>query len=495
MTPLFQKLYESVIHDLDEDLWKTTLGESEELRVAVDLMRRIKKDFPGEIYIVGGVPRDILMGSEVDDVDLATNIPFEELSQKYELKNISKNDSQPVYKINFKGYSLDLAQFRKDSEGAIGRNDNVSTIVSDFETDTKRRDLTINSFGLNENGQIVDYQGGMEDLKNKIIRTVGNPKDRFMEDATRILRVARFAGKMGFEIDSETKTAMGELKKILQDPKMISQESIAKEFYKAAKSGTSLRKFIEHLLDTRIAHDILPELTAMEDMWHDTEHHPEAEGNVLGHILECLSASKSKDPIVNLAILFHDFGKAVTQAFKKHGERASSYHGHEGAGVPIVQAIFDRLKFNVVSAQEKKHILYAVEKHMLIHNLPQLNIKTLAKVVNSPGWDILKQVAYADEASRHGKFNAEEFEERVSAAERNVSKLGNAEELRKKIKEIIDGKKLMGWFDDLKQNPQKIGKVLPKLKDYVLQELNSGQTPSDDILYKMASEILYNETQ
>lgn len=492
MTKRFNRLFESVKHDLDKKTWDTYLSSNEELRVAVDLMRKIKTQFPdGEIYIVGGVPRDILMGNDVDDVDLATNISFEELSEFYELRNISKSESQPVYKINYNGQSLDLAQFREDSKGGVGRNSNISTIINSFEKDSERRDLTINSFGLNERGEIVDYQNGIEDLNNKIIRTVGDAKERFLEDATRILRVARFAAKMGFSIEAETRRSMIEMKHLLSNSELISNESISKEFYKAAKSGPSLRRFIEHLIDTNIINDVLPELMPMSGMWHDTKHHPEAKGNVLGHILECLSASPFKDPVINLAILFHDFGKATTQAYKSGSNGPSTFYGHEAAGVPIVSNIFDRLKFNELTSSDKRGILFAVEKHMLVHNLLSLNIKTLTKLINDPNWNILKSVSYADEASRGPSlFNKEEFLTKIKLAEEKVRALGDSETLRLKIKEIIDGTKLMEWFPKLKEDPKLIRPVLSKLQDFVLEQLNAGKVIDPNELWKMANEII-----
>lgn len=259
-----------------EEKWAVAVGESEELQVALDLMKHIKAKCQGEIYIVGGVPRDLLMGNPIDDVDLATNIPVEELEKHFELRNISKNDSQPVYTILWKGYNYDLAKFRTDS-GDIGRQSNVSSETDSFEKDSERRDLTINSFGLSEDGQIVDYQGGLEDLKNKIVRAVGDAKQRFLEDATRILRVFRFAAKMDFDIEENTKRAAIELKHLLQDPQSISQESISKEFYKAAKTGTTLVNFIKKLDEAGILEDILPELEIqkLKDYKHSHIHHPE----------------------------------------------------------------------------------------------------------------------------------------------------------------------------------------------------------------------------
>jgi tRNA nucleotidyltransferase/poly(A) polymerase len=454
-------------------------------------MKKINGLFPrGEIYIVGGVPRDLLMGDPIDDVDMATNIPFEDLSKHFELRNISKNDSQPVFKIIFGEYAFDLAKFREDSQTEMGRQANVSTEVNDFETDTKRRDITINSFGLDSNGRIVDYQGGLEDLKNKVVRAVGNPKERFKEDATRLLRVFRFAAKMGFDIEQNTLNAAKELKGLLLDPKLISMESIAQEFYKAAKSGKTLSNFLSKLDEAGILDDILPEFTSMRGFDHDPQHHPEGESQVLGHIHECLKASPFKDPIINLAVLFHDFGKATTRGTNKRG--FSNYHGHEAAGVPIVQNIFNRLKFNNLGPQEKKDILSAVAKHMLVHDLDKLNLKTLRKLIHDPSWNVVKSVAFCDEASRGpSMFNPQEFKERIERAEAKLNTVpGGADELKKQVSAIINGNKLMEMFPKFNQDRKQLGIYLPKLQDWVADMLLSGKTVTENDVFRKAKQII-----
>ena len=134
-------LTDSVNYNVDDfsEKWEQAISSSEELRVALELMEKIEGLYPdGEIFIVGGVPRDLLMGNEVDDVDMATNISFEDLSKHFSLKNISKSDSQPVYTILYKKYAYDLAKFREDDQSEMGRQSNVSTEVDSFETDTKR---------------------------------------------------------------------------------------------------------------------------------------------------------------------------------------------------------------------------------------------------------------------------------------------------------------------------------------------------------------------
>jgi tRNA nucleotidyltransferase (CCA-adding enzyme) len=482
-------------HVADENFkndWEKALNDSDELRTGVDLMNNLQKAQPNcEIYIVGGVARDILMGGEIDDVDLATNMDIEKLAEAgFKVANISKNDSQPVYAITWKDWVYDLALFRIDSKDE-GRQSNIPTATDSFEADTGRRDLTINSFGIDASGQVHDFQGGIDDLKNKIIRAVGDPKQRFKEDATRILRTFRFAAKTGFEIDEETRNAAIELKELLSDSNAISKESIAKEFYKSAKSGKTLAQFVETLMDVGILHDVLPEFTALDGYTHNPKHHPEGGSTVIGHILETLKASPYTDPVQNLAILFHDLGKATTRG-EKGGH--STYHGHEGAGVPIVRGIFNRFKFNELSAQDKKHVLFGVARHMLIHNLDELSPKKLHEIVLDDGWEVLKAVGYADEASRGAShFNEKEFWAKIERAENKVKSAlgGTRQEADAKVKEFIDGQKLMSWFPFMKENPTFIGKVLPKLQDFVVDNLSQGNTElSHEDVYNTATELL-----
>lgn len=490
----FAKFFkESVNYQLDDfsEKWEKAVSASEELRVSLELMKKIKDLFPkGEIYIVGGVPRDLLMGNEVDDVDMATNISFEDLSQHFELRNISKNDSQPVYTILFKDYAYDLAKFREDSQnGNNGRQNNVSTEIDNFETDSKRRDISINSFGLDHTGRIVDYQGGLQDLQNKLIRAVGDAKARFEEDATRILRVFRFAAKMDFDIEPNTLQAAKDLKHLLQDPDLISQESISQEMYKAAKSGPTLSNFLQKLQDAGILPDILPEFTSMDGYTHNPAHHPEGDSKVLGHIHECLKVSPYKDPVINLAVLFHDFGKASTRG-EKNGH--STYYGHEGAGVPIVENIFSRLRFNNLTFADKKNILAAVGRHMMVHNLGQLNASTLSKLILDPSWEVVKAVGFCDEASRGSShFKEDEFWQKIEQAEAKVQNLGaNSDDLRKKIKGYVDGNKLMEWFPILVKDKSKMKGLMAHLQEYVIETLDKGVEPSEQEIHQLASTFL-----
>jgi tRNA nucleotidyltransferase/poly(A) polymerase len=429
------------------------------------------------------------MGNEIDDVDMATNISFEDLSKHFELRNISKNDSQPVYTILYKNYGFDLAKFREDAQSQMGRQSNVSTEVDSFETDTKRRDISINSSGLDHTGRIVDYQGGLQDLQNKVIRAVGNAKERFKEDATRLLRVFRFAAKMDFDIEEGTLNAAKELKHLLLNPKLISQESISQELYKSAKSGRTLSNFLQKLQDAGILQDILPEFLQMEGMTHNPKHHPEGGSKVLGHIHECLKVSPYSDPVINLAVLFHDFGKATTRG-EKNGH--STYYGHEAAGVPIVENIFKRLRFAKLGQNDKKNILDAVARHMMVHNLDNLNLKTLRKLIHDQSWETVKAVAYCDEASRgSGLFNKQAFDAKIAQAEAKLSTVpGGADALKKQVSTIINGNMFMEWFPEFQTDRAKIGLYLPKLQDWVADMLLGGKEVDQTMAYKKAKQMI-----
>jgi len=282
---------------------------------------------------------------------------------------------------------------------------------------------------------------------------------------------------MDFEIEPNTLSAAKELKGLLLNPALISQESIAQEFYKAAKSGRTLSNFLYKLQEAGILDNILPEFTSMEGFDHDPLH-------------ECLKVSPYNDPIVNLAVMFHDIGKATTRGTNKRGY--SNYHGHESAGVPIVQEIFKRLRFSNLGPNDKSNILKAVERHMHIHNLDNLKVKTLRKLIHDPSWDLVKAVSYCDEASRGpGMFDPAEFEAKIERAEAKLNTIpGGANALKKQIAALIDGNRLMEWFPQLQQDRKQIGIVLPKLQDWAAELLLAQKDVTEQMVYKKAKQMV-----
>jgi tRNA nucleotidyltransferase/poly(A) polymerase len=467
-----------------------------EFNTALDLIGKLDEAFPGtQSLIVGGAVRDYFLNVPAHDVDIATNVPFEQLALYFELQDITKNtvNAQPVSIIVHCGVAFEIAQFRTDSIGT-DRKSNVATVVSTFEEDSARRDITINAIGLDRNQKIIDPQGGRQDLIRELVTCVGDPNIRFQEDATRILRVLRFAAKLNFAIHPDTLDAVIRNRGLLTDRERISPESIAKEIFKAAHDGVVFARFIRLLDLMGISSLILREWIDLNGFTHDPIHHPEGGSTVQGHILECLvQGGFTNDPVTNIGIFCHDLGKAVTRGVKSNGQ--SNYHGHEGAGVPIVEALFDRLRFNDLSSGDKEDILFATEKHMLIHNLRELSTRTIARLVLAKGWNVLKQVAFADEASRGPDlFNAEEFTQRIAWAEekvRNIAK--NRDELRLRVKEHVDGNKLLEWFPELQSNRKLLAPLLEFLAEFILGCIDLGEIPSQDDIRRVASnELFYN---
>lgn len=146
-------------------------------------------------------------------------------------------------------------------------------ITQNFELDSARRDLTINSLGINKNGEIIDYQGGVDDIKNKLIRAVGEPRERFKEDALRLMRTLRFAARLGFNIEPKTLEAVRELGDLINT---ISKERVRGEILKTAEyGGKALANFIEKLDEANMLEKILPEVAELKNHTQPVDHHPE----------------------------------------------------------------------------------------------------------------------------------------------------------------------------------------------------------------------------
>jgi poly(A) polymerase len=450
-----------------------------EFNIALKLIQQLDEGFPGtESLIVGGAVRDFLLDVECNDVDIATNIPFDELSKQFELNDITKNtvNAQPVSIITWHGISFEIAAFRSDSSGTDRKN-NVATIVDSFEEDSKRRDITINALGINSKNRVVDFVNGRLDLIDRCVRTVGDPNERFAEDATRILRVFRFAAKTDFWIDSNTVRSAFNNRFRLLSREEIAPESIAKEIFKAASDGgASFARFLRLLDENRILEIILPEFTALKGHKHNPIHHPE--GDAFEHTLACLATARTKDPVAIIAIAFHDLGKVVTEGINSN-TGFPSYFGHEEAGVPIVQAIFDRLKFSDLSATDKDAILFSTEHHLKIHNLRDIRASKLAHLVLNPHWAVIKEVGFADELCR-GFETVEWFDEKIGWAEDRVAKIAASEDtLRLKVKEYIDGHKVQVWFPETKKSPKLLRPILNQLAEFILEKLDQGYSPTE----------------
>ena len=224
-----------------------------EFEKGLKLCADIKSSFSSnEAYIVGGCVRDILRAAagqteypEIHDVDIATNMPMDMLIQRY--KTASNNGEAHGTMLVFMGdIPFEVTQFRTDGTYSDGRHPDSVTFAKTFDEDVKRRDFTINAIGIDGDGTIIDPVNGVADITNKLIRAVGNPRDRFREDALRIIRGIRFAINFGYQIEHKTREAMREMAHGLT---LISAERIRAEILKLDKSNGNFSKFIDILDD------------------------------------------------------------------------------------------------------------------------------------------------------------------------------------------------------------------------------------------------------
>lgn len=236
-------------------------------------MNEINKIDPtSQTYIVGGAVRDIIMGYIPNDFDVATNVPCSVIDQKFQTFDIGKNKDFGISVVIFEGETREVANFRTDGEYSDGRRPDSVEIVESFEEDSNRRDFTINAMGMTSNGEIIDFHSGMNDIENKIIRTVGSAEKRFSEDYIRILRAIRFAARFDFTIADECVEAIkANAHKMMQH---VSVERVWNEITKMAESK-NFWKAVEMMYDFGVMEHVFPEMAGMGDFKQNPKYHPE----------------------------------------------------------------------------------------------------------------------------------------------------------------------------------------------------------------------------
>jgi|GEM_PF-694646 len=470
--------------------WKSLVSQNDELRNAIELIDQIENVTGKETLLVGGCVRDLLMGIQPHDVDIATAAPITDIKKHFKTHDIGQSKDFGIVVVRHGGYDYEIANFREDifDDSADGRHPTGTNIAKSFKDDSARRDFSVNALGINKDGEIVDHQDGLKDLNKKILRAVGDPAQRFKEDGLRIMRLLRFAVKLGFSIEDKTLKAAKELNHLVGG---LSKERIREEIYKVAGiSGKALADYLIKLDEVGLLESVLPEFYALKGMPQDPQHHPE--GDVDLHLLACLRQSRSKDPVTNLAILSHDLGKATTYNARQENNgrvRIHTYDGHDKEGLKIIEDMGKRLK---MSNDDIEAIKFATSKHMVMHNAANLSKSKLATIVNDKNWPVLKEVVYADQMSS-GNMNAEEVAKNLDDIEASVKQgLGDESEIKSKVKNIVDGNKILQWMPDLNKRELRplIGKIMQQLNSYIID--NNLFDISEDEIKRIALEIRVN---
>ena len=232
---------------------------SDELHCGMDLCKKIRS-LGFEAYVVGGCVRDIVMAElgltpipQIHDVDIATNMPMPTIKEIFRTESNNGEAHGTMLVFWGMGYPFEVTQFRQDGNYTDGRHPDTVTFAKTFAEDCSRRDFTINAMGLDGDGNLIDPMNGLEDLKNGVIRAVGDPMQRFAEDALRIIRGIRFATNFGFTIEPATKLAMR-----IAGPGLckVSKERFRKEITSLNKKNYGLSSFLQFIDQMELAKHI-----------------------------------------------------------------------------------------------------------------------------------------------------------------------------------------------------------------------------------------------
>jgi len=344
----------------------------------------------------GGCVRDEIMGIEPGDYDVATDAHPEEIMAIFD-KTIAVGAQFGVVIVVMDGIQFEVATFRSDGRYIDGRHPESISFSTSAREDALRRDFTINGLMFDPiREKLYDYVSGAEDIRAHIIRAIGNPTERFDEDKLRLMRAVRFAARFEFQIEGNTLTA---IKKLAPNIVEVSQERIRMELAKiiiGKNSGVGLQL----LHDTGVLEHILPEVSAMVNVWQPHQYHPE--GDVFTHTKLALDNLENPSSVLAFATLLHDIGKPRTFIVTDR----IRFHQHAKVGAEIADEICVRLR---CSNDERKQIVACVQNHMQFMSVLRMKESTLKRMFQRDTFLDELELHRADCLASHGKLNNWEF--------------------------------------------------------------------------------------
>lgn len=351
-----------------------------------------------EAYLVGGCVRDLVRGVLPGDYDIVTSAPPEEVRLLFP-HTVPVGISFGVVLVIEGGMKYEVAAFRTEKDYQDGRRP-ASVAPATAVEDVKRRDFTINGLLLNPlTGEVLDYVGGIADIERRLVRTIGNPQQRFAEDHLRMLRAVRFAAGLDFEVDGDTCKAVQERASAIN---RISAERIREELTKII-TRPGARRGMELLAHTGLLREILPEVQALIGIAQPPRFHPE--GDVWEHTLLMLSLlpPQTIDPRLAWGIILHDVGKAVTRTVD---ERGVHFYGHVQKGKAIARLVLERLRF---SGADMDTVLALIHEHMMFMNVPQMRPSRLKRFLRIADFPLHLELHRLDCLGSHGILDNYDF--------------------------------------------------------------------------------------
>ncbi len=354
-----------------------------------------------QALLVGGCVRDLLLGRQPADYDVATDASPERVIELFP-ESVPVGAQFGVVLIPRENWKLEVATFRSDVGYSDGRHPDSVVYTRTAQEDVQRRDFTVNGLLMrHDTEEVLDYVGGQADLKAGIIRAIGDPALRFAEDKLRMMRAVRFAARFGFHIETATFEA---IRSRAQEIRHVSAERLREELTKLLTEGAARRGF-ELLDEAGLLQQVLPEIAAMKGVEQPPQFHPE--GDVWIHtrmMIEMLPAGSS--PTLAWGILLHDVGKPPT--FKSAAETGDRirFDGHVGVGVKMAEEICRRLHF---SNEDTEQILALVENHMRFADAAQMRTSTLKRFARLRRFEEHLELHRIDCVSSNGRLEAYDY--------------------------------------------------------------------------------------
>ncbi|MCB5881607.1 CCA tRNA nucleotidyltransferase [Lachnospiraceae bacterium EP-SM-12S-S03] len=423
-----------------------------------------------EAYAVGGCVRDSILGRVPGDWDITTSAQPEETKKLFK-RTFDTGIEHGTVTVLIDGEGFEVTTYRIDGKYEDSRHPSEVQFTRNLEEDLKRRDFTINAMAYNDAVGIVDIFGGMEDLCGKVIRCVGEAKERFGEDALRILRAVRFAAQLGFEIEEKTKEGIRELSPTLAN---ISAERIQVELVKMLTSENP--GMIQTAYELGITKVILPEFDQMMKTEQETPHHMY---NVGEHTVKSIEKVRA-DKVLRFTMLLHDVAKPLTKTLDYEGR--AHFKGHELEGEKMAKAILRRLKFDNDTLRKVTKLVYFHDDRM------PAEMKYVRRAMCKMGEELFPlylEVHLADTLAQ-SDYKREE-------------KLANIQEIQKCYEEIVKQNQCVSLRNlavtgsDLLAIGMKPGKEIGIMLNHLLEMvIEDPELNKKEVLEERVKEILYS---
>ncbi len=449
-------------------------GKEGRIMKQIQLPEKVKKiiarlEMAGfEAYAVGGCVRDSLLGRMPDDWDVTTSAKPQQVKELFH-RTIDTGIQHGTVTVMLEHEGFEVTTYRIDGTYEDSRHPKEVIYTANLIEDLKRRDFTINAFAYNDKSGIVDVFGGMEDLKQKKIRCVGEATERFGEDALRMMRAVRFSAQLGFSIAEDTKAA---IRALAPNLKNISAERVQTELVKLLLSEHP--DFVRDAYMLGITKVILPELDAA---FLTPQHNPHHRYNVGEHLMQTLLHTRA-DKALRIAALLHDIGKPAAKTTDTAG--IDHFHAHVEQSERIATDILKRLKFdNDTIIKVQKYIRYHDDK-------PEPNARSVRRAVHRIGTEYFAQVLelqWADIMAQSSYQQQEKFA-RIDKTRKLYEEIMEQEQCVSLKTLKITGNDLIALGIP---RGKKIGAILNLLLEEVLQEPTNN---TQEYLIEKAKEII-----